>query len=65
VHQSTAGKQAFEATVRFVQELGYEMIVEGVETQQDHDTICELGVKLAQGWHYGPAVAPAMIPDLS
>ncbi len=53
---SVQSRRTFEAIVRFVQELDYSMIVEGVEDADDHDYIRNLGVKQAQGWHYGKAI---------
>ena len=53
---SVQSRRTFEAIVRFVQELDYSMIVEGVEDEEDHDYIMGLGVKHAQGWHYGRAI---------
>ena len=47
--------EIFEAVVRFVRDLDYGMVVEGVETQEDHDYLLSLGVDYAQGWFYGRA----------
>lgn len=58
---STQSRRTFEAIVRFVQELDYSMIVEGVEDQEDHDYIMGLGVQQAQGWFYGKAIPAADI----
>ena len=58
---SVQSRRTFEAIVRFVQELDYSMIVEGVEDAEDHAYIMGLGVKHAQGWHYGKAIPAADI----
>src|SRR5262249_52393093 len=35
------------------------ILAEGVETERHHDTVCQLGAPLAQGWLYGkPTDAP-------
>ncbi len=42
-----------EAAIDFIQRLGHELIVEGVETEEDHEYLIERGVEYAQGWLYG------------
>lgn len=50
---SSAAGLLTEAAIDFIQQLGHELVVEGVETEQDHDYLVERGVELAQGWLYG------------
>lgn len=54
--KSSEARRTFDAIVRFVQELGHTMVVEGVETLEDHEHIASLDVRLAQGWFYGKAM---------
>lgn len=53
---SNQARRTFEAIVRLINELGYHMVVEGVEDEDDHDYVGGLGIELAQGWHYGKAI---------
>jgi EAL domain-containing protein (putative c-di-GMP-specific phosphodiesterase class I) len=39
------------ALVAFAQELGAEIIAEGIETQAEYDALSELGIKFGQGFH--------------
>jgi EAL domain-containing protein (putative c-di-GMP-specific phosphodiesterase class I) len=45
--------QVLAATVALAHDLGLRVTVEGVETPAQHTLMRELGVDLAQGWHYG------------
>lgn len=51
-----AAVQNFEAVVFFVQMLGHDLVVEGVETAAEQALIASLAVMEAQGWYYGRAV---------
>jgi diguanylate cyclase len=60
-HDATSGRavQILAATVNLAHDLGLNVTVEGVDTRHQHELICDVGVDLAQGWHYGhPAPAP-------
>jgi diguanylate cyclase (GGDEF)-like protein len=45
--------QVLASTVTLAHGLGLRVTVEGVETPAQHTLMRELGVDLAQGWHYG------------
>lgn len=54
IHQAPPSRQQVVALlVRMVNELDIVPIAEGVETEEDHEVLCQMGVKLGQGFHYG------------
>lgn len=64
-NSSKAAMLLTEAAIDFIQRLGHKLVVEGVETEDDHDFLMARGVKFAQGWLYGrpkPVGAPSSTP---
>jgi EAL domain-containing protein (putative c-di-GMP-specific phosphodiesterase class I) len=47
--------------IRMVNEIGVQSLAEGVETKEEHETLCQMGMKLGQGFFYG---RPSSINDL-
>lgn len=61
IHSAPASRQEVVGMlVRMVNELGITSLAEGVELQEDHETLVQMGVKLGQGFYYG---RPASIND--
>jgi diguanylate cyclase (GGDEF)-like protein len=59
-HDTTAGRavRVLARTVDLAHDLGFQVTVEGVETEGQHRLVEALGVDLAQGWYHGrPAAA--------
>lgn len=57
---SAQRQQMVASLVRMVRELGVAPLAEGVETKEEHDTCCQMGFELCQGFFFGrpaPAVA--------
>ncbi|MEM7471258.1 MAG: EAL domain-containing protein [Pseudomonadota bacterium] len=50
--------------VRLGQELGVDVIAEGLETQEDADTLREIGCSLAQGYHFARPMTDETLVDL-
>jgi len=48
-----AGKSMVQAIVNMAQALGLKTVAEGVETQEDADTLCQMGVSCLQGHLFG------------
>lgn len=44
------------AVTAFAAQVGATVLAEGVETQEQHDALREIGVRLGQGWHLGVPV---------
>ncbi|CAN5466975.1 hypothetical protein BH23ACT9_BH23ACT9_01290 [soil metagenome] len=56
VHQDANRRLVLEAVIRLAQDLGRTVIAEGVESAADATLLVELGVHLAQGHWFGPAM---------
>jgi EAL domain-containing protein (putative c-di-GMP-specific phosphodiesterase class I) len=46
------------AIIGMADTLGLSVVAEGVETEEQHDALLELGCRLAQGFRFAPAIAP-------
>ena len=58
-------QQVVAALVRMVNELGTIPLAEGVELASTHQTLCQMGFQLGQGYHYGrPASISKCITQL-
>jgi EAL domain-containing protein (putative c-di-GMP-specific phosphodiesterase class I)/CheY-like chemotaxis protein len=62
VHAHRPQRALAAALVSFADELGMSVIAEGVERQEEQDTLIELGVRLGQGYFMGRP-APLRKPD--
>jgi EAL domain-containing protein (putative c-di-GMP-specific phosphodiesterase class I)/ActR/RegA family two-component response regulator len=62
VHAHRPQRALAAALVSFADELGMSVIAEGVERQEEQDTLIELGVRLGQG-HFMGRPAPLRKPD--
>jgi EAL domain-containing protein (putative c-di-GMP-specific phosphodiesterase class I) len=61
IHQAPASRQQVVALlVRMVNELGIIPIAEGVEKEEEHMALCQMGVQMGQGFYYG---RPGSIDD--
>lgn len=61
VVQSERARQIIEITDRMAQALGARTVCEGVETQEQADTLIKAGIAYAQGYHFArPMTAAAM-----
>lgn len=49
-----AGRDIVAAALGLAQGLGLELVAKGVETPQQHETLCALGCRLGQGHFYAP-----------
>lgn len=45
-------KHIMTSTIKMLQEMGFEIVAEGVETKEQADEICTLGVSYIQGYYY-------------
>ena len=64
IHAASQERQKVVSMIaRMVNELGIISLAEGVESEQDHEVLCEMGFKLAQGYYYGhPAPISKLLP---
>ena len=63
IHQAPASRQQVVALlVHMVNELDITPVAEGVETAEDHATLCQMGMRLGQGYYYG---RPGSLADYS
>ncbi len=53
VHQKRVSQQVVKAIVDMAAGVGATVIAEGIQTQDEADTLIELGVRYAQGYHFG------------
>ncbi len=53
---STKGQLLFMHTTKLIQQLGYVLLIEGVETEQHKLLALEANADLVQGWYYSPAL---------
>lgn len=54
IHKAPPQRQEIVATVsKLVRELGITILAEGVESEEDHLVLLEMGFELGQGFHYG------------
>ena len=53
VHQKRVSQQVVKAIIDMGAGVGATVIAEGIQTQDEADTLIELGVRYAQGYHYG------------
>jgi EAL domain-containing protein (putative c-di-GMP-specific phosphodiesterase class I) len=61
IHLAPASRQQVVALlVRMVNELGIVPIAEGVEKEEEHLSLCQMGVQMGQGFYYG---RPGSIDD--
>jgi EAL domain-containing protein (putative c-di-GMP-specific phosphodiesterase class I) len=51
------GKILYRQIAALFHQLGYAVIAEGVETQEELDWVSSLGIEVAQGWIYSAAIA--------
>ena len=49
---SVAGSKLLQSTVALAHNLGLKVIAEGIETKEDYERICKLGVDIAQGYYF-------------
>lgn len=54
--QTEKGKLLYQHMVHIFIQMGYSIVAEGVETQQELNWIKGLGVQIAQGWYYAKAL---------
>ncbi|MGL4728709.1 MAG: EAL domain-containing protein, partial [Bosea sp. (in: a-proteobacteria)] len=62
VATSVSSRAIVEAVCQLAKRLGMKIVVEGIETEAQRDTIAEIGADRAQGWLFGkPAPASATL----
>jgi PAS domain S-box-containing protein len=61
LRHSSASRKVVQAIVRLAQGFGLETVAEGVEDEETLQTVRELGVSRAQGFHIGRPAAPSKI----
>lgn len=52
-HAAASRQQILAALVQMANDLGTIPLAEGVEQQATHETLCQMGFQLGQGYHYG------------
>jgi EAL domain-containing protein (putative c-di-GMP-specific phosphodiesterase class I)/DNA-binding NarL/FixJ family response regulator len=52
-----------QATVQMAQKLGMDIVAEGIEDQEDQDTMTSLGCQYGQGYHFSKPLPPAALPQ--
>ncbi len=50
------GKAICRNITRFCHEIGIRVVAEGVETEEQKETVVAIGVDTIQGWYYSPAI---------
>ncbi len=64
-HAPPSRQQVVALLVRMVNELEITPVAEGVETEEDHEVLRQMGVQLGQGFYYGrPGAISEYCPDL-
>jgi EAL domain-containing protein (putative c-di-GMP-specific phosphodiesterase class I) len=54
--QTDKGKLLYQHVVNIFIQMGYTIVAEGIETEQELNWIKSLGVQVAQGWYYAKAL---------
>jgi EAL domain-containing protein (putative c-di-GMP-specific phosphodiesterase class I) len=62
VHQKKVSQQVVKAIVEMSGGIGATVIAEGIQTQEEADTVRSLGVRFGQGYHFGRPVDPYASP---
>ena len=66
IHLAPASRQEFVARlVALVNDLGINSLVEGVESEEEHETLLQMGFALGQGYHYGVPAAIGAYGDVA
>lgn len=65
VHQESAKQALIESLLRVSESLGSEVIAEGVESSEERDTLCTLGVELGQGFFFARPEEGFWLPEVS
>ena len=52
------------STVRLADELGFDVVAEGVETAEVRAWLADAGCTWAQGWHFSAAVPGRLLPEV-
>lgn len=57
--ESEKGHRVVRRMIEVVKEMGYEIVIEGVETKEQLESFKEFGVEYIQGWYFSKALPPA------
>jgi EAL domain-containing protein (putative c-di-GMP-specific phosphodiesterase class I) len=63
VHQKKTSQKVVKAILEMGEGLGAEVIAEGVQTDEERDALCQIGVRLAQGYLFARPVDPYADPS--
>ena len=63
IHSDRARRALVVALLSFSGHIGSRLIAEGIETQEDNDTLSSLGVQFGQGWLHGRPVLTSAMAD--
>ena len=61
VAASPRGSIVVRSTLRMAEDIGLDVICEGVETAEQHDGLVGAGATLGQGWLYSPPLGPTHV----
>ena len=53
MHEQEKARKLVQGIVNLSRAFGYSIVAEGLETEQDVDTVREMGVEYGQGYHIG------------
>ncbi|GEM_PF-6046688 len=56
--ESEKGHRVVRRMIEVVKEMGYEIVIEGVETKEQLESFKEFGVEYIQGWYFSKALPP-------
>jgi len=64
IPESSMAHALATALLSFANEIGIEVVAEGIETDEELDALTEIGVRVGQGFHFGlPAPLEEVLPD--
>lgn len=61
-NERTAG--FYESIVKLMQEMGYEVVAEGVETAEELELLTQFGVNMVQGYYFSKPVEPDVLIEV-
>ncbi|MGI9478761.1 MAG: putative bifunctional diguanylate cyclase/phosphodiesterase [Hyphomicrobiaceae bacterium] len=64
VESNDADQAIIEALLKLGQSIGFKVVLEGVETEEQRDLLRSMGCRLAQGYHYSAPVPATEVPLL-
>ena len=63
--EQPAGKVLYQQVAEIFAQLGFSVVAEGIETEEELAWVKCLGIQTAQGWLYAPALPKSEIHDFA